>query len=200
MTLVLQNTFLQIRAEGSAVRRSRSQPVAEKQVFQIVEFEQLWCEDRDSAAIEEPLTEHVAEANAQAHGPQAAELPAPAVAQPVDTLYRRGRAPKPVLAGEEVRTIMLRNIPNRCKESDIALFLNSNGFAGRYYGMLIPSDRITQRNRGYVFVRFHTHHDFLRAMVQLPGTRFQGTFSAKTTKVSPATQHFTPGAFDGDFA
>mmetsp|Transcript_1296 Transcript_1296/g.2838 ORF Transcript_1296/g.2838 Transcript_1296/m.2838 type:complete len:154 (+) Transcript_1296:48-509(+) len=88
-------------------------------------------------------------------------------------------------------TVMLRNIANKARESDIRTFLDKRGFEGVYDEVVLPCDLRTRRNRGFCFVNFLTHGDFLRAMTELVGHQIEGTSSKKLTEVTVAAEQMT---------
>jgi RNA recognition motif-containing protein len=81
---------------------------------------------------------------------------------------------------------MLRHIPNRVREQGLRDFLDCQGFAGKYDVVVLPCDLKTQRNRGYGFVNFINHYEFLKAMQVLGGQQVDPRQSKKITQVSVA--------------
>mmetsp|Transcript_25426 Transcript_25426/g.55933 ORF Transcript_25426/g.55933 Transcript_25426/m.55933 type:complete len:161 (+) Transcript_25426:68-550(+) len=88
----------------------------------------------------------------------------------------------------EYTTIMLRHIPNRVREEGLCAFLDGRGFSNTYDIVVLPCDAKTKRNRGYGFVNFVRHEDFLRAMGELGGLQVDAKQSKKITQVSVADE------------
>merc|ERR1719160_1736619 len=60
----------------------------------------------------------------------------------------------PLPSGEELTTVMLRNIPNKITRLKLMEGLNQQGFKGQYDYLYLPLDRENRCNMGYAFVNF----------------------------------------------
>lgn len=75
--------------------------------------------------------------------------------------------------GRVITTVMIRNIPNRFSQRDLAHELESVGFAGCFDFLYIPLDLGTMSNVGYAFVNFTHPMHAVRCMEVLPLHHFK---------------------------
>ena len=79
------------------------------------------------------------------------------------------------LISQEGRTIMLRNIPNKLSQVDIAECINARGYRGLYDFLYAPLDFKSKMNLGYCFVNFQTATIAQRFMTAIDGKRLVET-------------------------
>jgi len=91
-------------------------------------------------------------------------------------------------SGAPMTTIMIRNIPNRYKQSELVNEINMNGLEGTYDFVYLPMDKSTTSNVGYAFVNFVEEDSAIKAMQIFTGYRFSKyqNISRKIASVSVA--------------
>jgi hypothetical protein len=104
----------------------------------------------------------------------------------------------PSLQDDEIRTVMMRNIPCRCTKEDLFAAIEELGFAGAYDFFHLPIKRCQRQNYGYAFIGFSTAEVTKAFCAKAEGYRFRGRKSAKAVTLVPArlqsldeiTEHF----------
>jgi len=86
----------------------------------------------------------------------------------------------------EITTVMLKNIPGRCTQSEVLSAIDAMGFDGAYDFFYLPILRA--HNVGYAFVGFKDADDAERFARVMTGFRFPNRKSPKVCEVVPA--HF----------
>ena len=77
--------------------------------------------------------------------------------------------------GNDVRTVMIRNLPRGLHQKRLVSELDENGFHNTYSLVHMPTDLSTCQNMGYAFVNFVAEEHALRLMNAWNGThRFGG--------------------------
>eukprot|EP00811_Abedinium_folium_P032901 NODE_5908_length_1722_cov_13.201254.p1 GENE.NODE_5908_length_1722_cov_13.201254~~NODE_5908_length_1722_cov_13.201254.p1 ORF type:complete len:447 (-),score=93.05 NODE_5908_length_1722_cov_13.201254:205-1545(-) len=103
-------------------------------------------------------------------------------------IRRRGRVPLPHCdvprmtnfvkphgsEAREVTTVMIHNVPNRCRRHALVRELTALGFKGKYDFLYLPIDRRTASSVGYAFVNFPAPENAVRFMAVMNGHQFQG--------------------------
>ena len=82
------------------------------------------------------------------------------------------------------QTVMLRNIPNKLSQLEIAEAINGRGFRGLYDFFYVPLDFKSRMNLGYSFINFRTSEAAKRFVGQVDGQRLVESFSTKLCGVS----------------
>eukprot|EP00397_Hematodinium_sp_SG-2012_P002793 GEMP01002801.1.p1 GENE.GEMP01002801.1~~GEMP01002801.1.p1 ORF type:complete len:815 (+),score=168.30 GEMP01002801.1:36-2480(+) len=88
-----------------------------------------------------------------------------------------------------VTTIMIRNIPNRYKQSEFVEEINKNGFDGTYDFVYLPMDLSTCSNVGYAFINFIHEQYAVKAMQAFTGYRFSMYQNASKKVVCISVAH-----------
>merc|ERR1719313_1942658 len=92
------------------------------------------------------------------------------------------------VSGEgDMRTVMMRNLPNKYTQQMLIEEINSKGFAGTFDFIYLPVDPDTDANRGYAFVNFDDPSDARRFKVEFDGCQMSLFDSSKFVTVTPAT-------------
>ncbi len=96
--------------------------------------------------------------------------------------YKHSRVPRTkdllqeyghTLSKNPIKTLMVRNVPNRYTQRQFSVELNSLGFRGSYDFLYLPMDRSTESNVGYAFINFIDPADAVRALQVFGEYRFQ---------------------------
>lgn len=74
--------------------------------------------------------------------------------------------------GEDITTLMIRNVPNQYHRGMLMQELDTLGFRGKYDFVYLPIDNATFWNVGYAFVNFEDSADALRCMEVMEGHEF----------------------------
>eukprot|EP00747_Dinoflagellata_sp_TGD_P211217 gnl/TRDRNA2_/TRDRNA2_84418_c0_seq3.p1 gnl/TRDRNA2_/TRDRNA2_84418_c0~~gnl/TRDRNA2_/TRDRNA2_84418_c0_seq3.p1 ORF type:complete len:469 (-),score=94.35 gnl/TRDRNA2_/TRDRNA2_84418_c0_seq3:1233-2639(-) len=96
----------------------------------------------------------------------------------------------------EVRTIVIRNLPNKYTQQLLIEEINSRGFADTFDFLYLPIDPSTDANRGYAFVNFADTNDALRFKAEFDGRQMARFDSSKFVVVMPAALQ----GFDANYA
>ena len=86
--------------------------------------------------------------------------------------------------GDEDTTVMLRNIPNKLAQLEIAEAINGRGFRGLYDFFYVPLDFKSRMNLGYSFINFRSGEAAGRFVQAMDGARLVDSFSTKLCGVS----------------
>eukprot|EP00927_Polykrikos_kofoidii_P002284 TRINITY_DN1087_c0_g1_i1.p1 TRINITY_DN1087_c0_g1~~TRINITY_DN1087_c0_g1_i1.p1 ORF type:complete len:619 (+),score=85.40 TRINITY_DN1087_c0_g1_i1:56-1858(+) len=116
--------------------------------------------------------------------------------KPILRECRHGEVPKKLdltieyknTADQPATTLMIRNIPNRCSQSDFIAELEELGFAETFDFLYLPVDKGTLANVGYAFVNFIDAASARRCMRVFQNHRFKKfcNVSSKLAAVSVA--------------
>jgi len=93
-----------------------------------------------------------------------------------------GSDSSPSPSGPRGRTLMLRNIPCRIKQQELASVIDEQGFGGRYNSVHMPQS-YRASNIGYAFVRLIDEADEEAFKLAFNGYRFGDTLSQKVCEV-----------------
>lgn len=85
-----------------------------------------------------------------------------------------------------ITTMMLKNIPCRKSQEEVAMHVDQKGFSGRYDFFYLPRDVKFRANLGYAFINFLTPEDASRFEQDMNGYRFNGSGSTKACAIVPA--------------
>jgi RNA recognition motif-containing protein len=86
-------------------------------------------------------------------------------------------------------TVMLRNLPNKYKQSMILDLLDTEGFAGLYDFFYLPMDFRNEVSMGYAFINLISHSEALRLMKRFQGFQTWLFNSQKVCEVSWSHPH-----------
>ncbi|CAK0906704.1 unnamed protein product [Prorocentrum cordatum] len=78
-----------------------------------------------------------------------------------------------------ITTMMLKNIPCRKSQEEVAMHIDQKGFSGRYDFFYLPRDVKFRANLGYAFINFLTPEDASQFEQEMNGYRFNGSGSTK---------------------
>lgn len=96
----------------------------------------------------------------------------------------KDNAPVLEIGKDDVRFVMLQNIPCRCGHDEVLAAISEMGFEQDYNFFHLPS--IGTRNIGYAFLGFNDMHVTARFAKAMAGYRFHGRNSKKSCAVVPA--------------
>lgn len=85
-----------------------------------------------------------------------------------------------------ITTMMLKNIPCRKSQEEVAMHIDQKGFSGRYDFFYLPRDVKFRANLGYAFINFLTPEDASSFEQEMNGYRFNGSGSTKACAIVPA--------------
>eukprot|EP00933_Yihiella_yeosuensis_P007035 TRINITY_DN111920_c0_g1_i1.p1 TRINITY_DN111920_c0_g1~~TRINITY_DN111920_c0_g1_i1.p1 ORF type:complete len:223 (-),score=17.51 TRINITY_DN111920_c0_g1_i1:27-695(-) len=88
---------------------------------------------------------------------------------------------------EEVRTMMIRNIPNNCTQARFLREIHSKGFEFDYDFFYLPIDTETGANRGYAFINFTNSRAVCRFVSTFHGQKLTDFKSKKVLWVGIAS-------------
>jgi len=97
------------------------------------------------------------------------------------------RPTEPVALEGPITTLMIRHIPCRITQQQLASTIDEFGFEGKYDLLYLPTGSSSPTsNLGYGFVNFREEVDAAAFWAAFDGHRFAGTDSKKTCAVKPA--------------
>lgn len=85
------------------------------------------------------------------------------------TRGREGKPPPPKIKPEERTTLMMRNLPQNYTRDMLLEDMDSEGFAGQYDFVYLPTDFRSWTGFGYAFVNMVSHEPALRMLRVFPG-------------------------------
>ena len=87
---------------------------------------------------------------------------------------------------ETLHTVMIKNIPCRCRTTEVLRAVDSLGFAGSYDFFYLPTNRRNRQGVGYAFINFIEVGTAARFKDAIWGYRFPGRKSTKKVEVAAA--------------
>lgn len=88
--------------------------------------------------------------------------------------------------GDNITTLMIRNVPNQYSRDDFVGELERFGLAGSFDFVYLPVDQYRRWNVGYAFVNFVSSEDASMASQRLTDHPFRHSWKGKLAKVSSA--------------
>lgn len=86
-------------------------------------------------------------------------------------------------------TIVLKNIPSRCKATDVLAMIEDSGFQGKFEFLYMPMKPEGVKNKGYVFISFTDARTAEVLQMAMRGSRFRQRNSQKTVVVEIARKN-----------